>query len=65
MMQNKICTDTGMVLSPCTKVCKIDNVTKLCQGCWRSLDEIAIWSRATDEQKLVIWTKLEARKERT
>ena len=63
MIQEKICPDTGLVLSPCTKVCKIDNSSKLCQGCWRSLDEIAIWSRATESQKLAIWAKLEARKE--
>ncbi|MBC3883408.1 DUF1289 domain-containing protein [Undibacterium sp. LX40W] len=65
MTQQKICPDTGLVLSPCTKVCKIDHLTKLCQGCWRSLDEIAMWSRATEPQKLAIWAKLEARKELT
>ena len=30
-------------LSPCIGVCRI-NEHKLCEGCWRSLDEIAAWS---------------------
>ena len=29
--------------SPCTKVCVVDPVRKLCLGCGRSLDEIARW----------------------
>ncbi|WP_103173389.1 DUF1289 domain-containing protein [Paracoccus sp. SY] len=30
-----------MIESPCIKVCVIDPATRLCTGCWRSLDEIA------------------------
>ncbi|MCC5816172.1 MAG: DUF1289 domain-containing protein [Leptospira sp.] len=34
--------------SPCIKVCFIDPVTRLCEGCFRSLEEIGAWS-AYDE----------------
>ncbi len=33
------------ISSPCIKVCVIDPVCKLCQGCGRTLQEIAQWSR--------------------
>lgn len=56
----KRCPDTGAVLSPCTKVCKISSETALCLGCGRTLDEIAAWSRASDEYKLRVWERLEA-----
>ncbi|WMW80472.1 DUF1289 domain-containing protein [Undibacterium cyanobacteriorum] len=59
MLQNR-CKDTGAVLSPCTKVCKISPATSLCLGCGRTLDEIAAWSRATDEYKLRVWARLES-----
>ena len=32
------------VESPCTKVCRIDVPTGLCEGCLRTIDEIAAWS---------------------
>ena len=33
--------------SPCIGVCTVAGDTGLCQGCWRSIDEIARW-RAMD-----------------
>ena len=36
------------VASPCTNVCRIDAASGWCEGCLRSLDEIAAWS-ALDE----------------
>jgi hypothetical protein len=35
--------------------------TGLCAGCYRTLDEIARWSRMGDADKLVIWQQVEAR----
>ena len=32
------------VASPCTGVCRIDAQAGWCEGCWRTLDEIAAWS---------------------
>ena len=32
------------VASPCTNVCRIDAASGWCEGCLRTLDEIAAWS---------------------
>ena len=32
------------VVSPCTNVCRIDAASGWCEGCLRTLDEIAVWS---------------------
>ena len=42
------------VISPCINVCRIDPVNGLCQGCYRSLDEIAAWSRISGEAQRTI-----------
>ena len=41
--------------SPCTSVCRIDDESGLCEGCMRSLDEIAGWSRMDDAAKRGVW----------
>ena len=51
----------GTVPSPCVGVCRMSPTTGLCEGCWRTLDEIASWSRADDAQRLRIWAEIEAR----
>lgn len=50
------------VASPCVSVCKIDETIKLCTGCWRTLDEIALWSSASNAEKLQIWRALGERR---
>ena len=42
------------VASPCINVCRMNGETGLCEGCFRSLDEIAGWSRHGDDEKLRI-----------
>lgn len=37
--------------SPCISLCRMDADTGWCEGCQRSLDEIAGWSRASDDDK--------------
>jgi predicted Fe-S protein YdhL (DUF1289 family) len=49
---------TAPIPSPCTGVCRIDAQTALCAGCARTLDEIATWSRLSDEAKLAVLTDL-------
>jgi predicted Fe-S protein YdhL (DUF1289 family) len=41
--------------SPCISVCRIDAGTALCEGCLRTLDEIAAWSRLDDAGKREVW----------
>lgn len=35
--------------------------TGLCEGCFRTLDEIANWSRMEDHEKRAVWQLLEQR----
>jgi uncharacterized protein len=52
----------GEVASPCTEVCRIDPRTGWCEGCHRSIDEIAGWSTLSDDQKRAIWDVLASRR---
>jgi predicted Fe-S protein YdhL (DUF1289 family) len=49
------------VPSPCMSVCHMDEQTKLCQGCLRTLDEIVNWGNADDARRRVIWQAIEVR----
>lgn len=49
-------------LSPCVKVCEFDPAIGLCRGCYRDLDEIALWSQLAPAQKQRILDRLEARR---
>lgn len=49
------------VPSPCVNICDLDNSGEYCLGCGRSLDEIAAWSTANDEERGVILRKLPER----
>ena len=49
------------VQSPCVRVCVIHPEARLCVGCYRSLDEIAEWSRMTPERRAEIVAELPAR----
>ena len=46
------------VPSPCISVCRMDAATGICEGCYRTLDEIARWGSASEEEKLAIWDEL-------
>ncbi len=52
----------GPVPSPCINVCRIEPAGGLCEGCWRTLDEIAVWSQLPDPAKLAVWAQLEQRR---
>ena len=48
--------------SPCTDVCRIDPASGLCEGCLRTIDEIAAWGGLDDRAKREIWKQLPARR---
>lgn len=50
------------VPSPCTSVCRMDPRTGWCEGCTRTLDEIAAWSTMSDDDKRRVWDALDARR---
>lgn len=49
------------IQSPCVKLCVIQPQTRLCSGCFRSIDEIATWSRMSPEERSAIMQDLPAR----
>jgi predicted Fe-S protein YdhL (DUF1289 family) len=51
-----------LMLSPCIRICAIEPATGLCVGCGRSLDEIARWSRMSDEERRRIMNELAERR---
>ena len=50
------------VSSPCTSVCRMDARTGWCEGCLRTLDEIAAWSGFDDADKRRLWLLLGQRR---
>lgn len=41
------------MITPCIKLCKLENGR--CRGCFRTLEQIKLWSQLTDkEQKQII-----------
>ena len=52
------------IVTPCVKVCVVDGASSLCLGCWRTLSEIAGWSRLTDAERAAIMAELPAREAR-
>jgi len=55
------CSPPG-VASPCTSVCTIEPASGLCAGCLRTLDEIALWSTLSDDEKREVWQRIAARR---
>jgi predicted Fe-S protein YdhL (DUF1289 family) len=47
-----------LVQSPCTNVCRIEAGSGLCEGCLRTLDEIAEWRRASEARRIEILSAL-------
>ena len=50
------------VESPCVKICVVDPTTRLCLGCFRTLDEIAGWTAMTLEARRRIMAELPTRR---
>tara|TARA_B100000965_G_C19596512_1_gene760495 strand:+ start:382 stop:576 length:195 start_codon:yes stop_codon:yes gene_type:complete len=48
--------------SPCINICSIDKKTGLCLGCYRTLNEIALWAKLDDIEKNKIIFQLNNRK---
>ena len=47
--------------TPCIKLCIIDEPSGLCQGCGRTLDEIAAWGTMPEPERLGIMAGLPER----
>jgi len=44
--------------SPCTAVCRMNDALRLCAGCFRTRDEIAGWSTASEDAKRAVWMRI-------
>ena len=50
------------VASPCIDVCRMDAASGYCEGCRRTLEEIACWSAYGPTEKRAVLARLRARK---
>lgn len=59
---------TMTVPSPCINVCRMraprGGVDDWCEGCARTIEEIAAWGRMDDDARRRVWTLLPPRRER-
>ena len=50
------------VPSPCNSICRIDVASGWCEGCLRTLDEVAAWSSLDETSKRAVWLQLGRRR---
>ncbi|RAK51576.1 DUF1289 domain-containing protein [Phenylobacterium deserti] len=50
------------IATPCIQVCAVDGESGLCLGCFRTLQEIATWSRLDDASRAAVMAELPARR---
>jgi predicted Fe-S protein YdhL (DUF1289 family) len=50
------------VPSPCNAICRMDARNGLCEGCFRTIDEIMAWSSLPDDEKRAVWARIERRR---
>jgi uncharacterized protein len=53
---------TSLLPSPCISVCRMHASSGWCEGCLRTLDEIAAWSRMDEAGKRAVWLQLSQRR---
>jgi len=51
-LQNFLGRKTSMIKSPCVKICRLES--NVCVGCNRTVDEIARWSRMSDNERRAV-----------
>ncbi|SHM29028.1 DUF1289 domain-containing protein [Rhizobacter sp. OV335] len=54
--------EAAAVPSPCVNICRMDAASGLCVGCWRTIDEIAAWSKMDDNGKRQVWQVIALRR---
>jgi predicted Fe-S protein YdhL (DUF1289 family) len=52
----------AILLSPCVGVCTLDAGTGWCEGCLRTIDEIAAWGALDERARREIWKRLPTRR---
>ena len=59
--QRRATASDSLVPSPCRRHCCLD-ANDICLGCFRTVDEIAAWSRSSDSARRRILARAEQRK---
>lgn len=49
------------IASPCVKLCVIHPQERICVGCYRTIDEISVWSRLTPDARATVMASLPER----
>ena len=49
------------VQSPCVNICVIHPAERICTGCLRSIEEITIWSKLSNEARQAVMEDLPSR----
>jgi len=57
--------DETEVKSPCTSICRMDPATRLCEGCLRTIEEIAAWSTCSNDDKRAVLARISRQKRAT
>ncbi len=52
----------ALVASPCISICRMHEPTGWCEGCLRTLDEIAFWSVLDEDDKRAVCSQLDQRR---
>jgi len=50
------------VQSPCISICRMHEATGWCEGCLRTIDEIALWSTMDEDDKRAVCVELSRRR---
>ncbi len=56
--------DSHAVASPCVAVCAMNPANDFCDGCQRTIDEIAAWSTMNNQAKRQVWARIGERRAR-
>lgn len=51
----------SVVPSPCVSICRMASETALCEGCFRTIPEIAGWRHMSDDEKRAVWVSIDQR----
>jgi predicted Fe-S protein YdhL (DUF1289 family) len=52
------------IVTPCVKVCFMDDESGLCLGCFRTLQEVAAWARLGEAERAAVMAELPSRRGR-
>jgi len=60
--QGRVLPSVDAVASPCINVCRMDAATGWCEGCLRTIDEIAGWASMDDARRRAVRQALAQRR---